>query len=680
MEELSLEQQQALARARARARAAAAASAAPAAPAAPEPGPLGNGALQTIDDSVSGVGSGIPFSDEIEATAAMPFRAIARKVQSGDWSAPGLSDFGDAYNTEVTGIRDRRKAAGERSPVATTVGQIAGGLTTMGRGGAAPASTWGGRALQAGKEGAVYGGVYGAGEGEGSSFVEGIKDRAKKAAGGALVGGLTGLGVSPVGEAVVKGVQTKVAPALRSVFKHEDEASRRVGIAISKDRELTRGNEVPDRGLYDNEFNDAVSEQVPVMNLDRGAQYTRGLADSVATESPGARNILAKKLNDRYTTQFDRADSLLDEMTPGGTEEIRDGLLARARSVNDPAYRAAHTHANSQMMWDDQLARFAQADVVRGAMKKAVSTGTNDAVRKGAAPIRHPFSIDKTTGELTLANPNVAPNLAFWDKVKRKMDDEIGSLKRNGAKDAVAEAVDIKNQLVAHIDSLVPDYKSARRGAAGFIGAENALDAGAMLVNKKVPTDVAFRMFTKMNDAERELARIGITNALKERLGEVRKRADLSKNLFNNPNAEKRLGIFLGDKNMGRLGNLLKNETLMNVSKDQVLGGSQTKKRFADAALSGLTGGALYSAGTGDTDPYHLLTAGGLAGFGGKKIAHHYSERMAVEIARKLTSGNSKAYREASQLLTRNPHLLATVRALTAPLGIAAGQVGAARF
>lgn len=665
--ELTLEQQRALALASARARAAGEA----------KPGPFGSGVAQTLDDSISGVASGIPFSDEIEAGIAAPFRAVAQKVKAGDWSAPGLSDFGDAYSTEVEGLRKRRSDAAERSPTATTVGQVAGGLLTMGKG-AAPAATWGGRALQAGRDTAIYGGLQGAGEGEG------FDDRAKKAVGGAIVGGLTGVAVSPAAELITKGVQTQIAPRVRSIFKPSDEAARRVGLAIGKDRAATAGMELPARGLTNKEFDAAVAEGAPVTNLERGAHYTRSLADSAATNSPGARNMLHEVLHDRSQTQFPRTSALLDEMVPGTTDDVRDALLARARSVNDPAYQAAHAHQNAQVMWDDTLHGLAQSDLVRDAMKKAVSSSTNKAVRQGQAPIRHPFTIDKQTGELSLGNPNISPNLGFWDEVKRKIDDQINVFKRSGEKEAMADAVAIKNQLVSHLDNLVPEYGAARSGAAGFIKADNALDAGAKLVtDRSVTPDAAFRMYGKMNPAERELTKIGIVNTLKQRLGNLKDTTDLTTHLFTDPNSRGRLGIFLGDENMGRLGQHLKEEQLMSMTKNQVVGGSPTARRLKESALVGLGGGALYGAGTGDFDIAHMGQAGGLlaAGrFGSKFATHKFEERMAMKIAEKLLSNSPAAYREASRLLAQNPHLLAVVRAMTAPLGVFGAQQGARSF
>ena len=54
-----------------------------------------------------------------------------------------------------------------------------------------------------------------------------------------------------------------------------------------------------------------------------------------------------------------------------------------------------------------------------------------------------------------------------------------------------ADLADITCRPTNHLDSLVPEYKTARAGAAGFIGAENALDAGLKLVTNKNVTAIA---------------------------------------------------------------------------------------------------------------------------------------------------------------------------------------------
>ena len=672
MADLTLEQQQALALAQARRlRAEAEGGAAPVA----KPGPLGSGVAQTVDDSVSGVGSGIPFSDEIEAGIAAPFRAIARKVKAGDWQAPGLSDIADAYNTEKTGLDKRRSDAGARSPVATTVGAIAGGvMATPTLPGAAPA-TWAGRAGKAALESGAYGALYGAGEGEG------LKDRSINA----LIGGGTGLAaggiLTPAAETLVKGGQ-KAAAIYRGIRNPEEEASRQLGHAIGTDRAMTAGNELPDRGLTNKEFDQGVAENTPLWNVERGAANTRALADSVASRSPEARNILVGPMHERTRGQFGRIEDDLNSMVPGHTDDVIEALNARARLENEPRYDAAHSHPNAQSMWDNEFARLTGARFTQDAIKKAVIDGTNDAVRKGARPVRTPFGVHKDTGELYLANPNVAPNLAFWDSVKRKMDDAIGPLVRAGEKNAVGAATDIKNQLISHLDRLtehngVSLYGEARSGAAAFIKAGNAAEAGEKVVtDRSLSPQAVFKMYAKMSPSERSMARIGAVNTLKNKLGNVKDSADLTGHLFADPNSRARIGILLGDQNMGKLGKRLELERAMQISKSDVTGNSKTFQRLAQGALGTVAGGASL-VDDGDTSPWEItkaLATGGAAAYLGGKGMHHYDKRLATAIARKLASADPNEFKAITRQLSQNPKLRAAVRAIMAPLSIAGIQ------
>lgn len=156
-------------------------------------------ARQTLSDTTEGVAQGIPFSDEIMAGVAAPFRAGYEAI-TGQGEGGLLDRLASAYTTEVTALRDRFRRANERSPVASTVGSIAGGLAfggTAAKGGAtllnATKATYPQMIGRGAAEGAAYGALYGAGEGEG------VKDRLSRAAGGAAVGGLTGAALGGVG-------------------------------------------------------------------------------------------------------------------------------------------------------------------------------------------------------------------------------------------------------------------------------------------------------------------------------------------------------------------------------------------------------------------------------------------------------------------------------------------------
>src|SRR5262245_16867548 len=88
-----------------------------------------------------------------------------------------------------------------------------------------------------------------------------------------------------------------------------------------------------------------------------------------------------------------------------------------------------------------------------------------------------------------------------------------GAAERQREKATASELTDTTRRLTNHLDSLVPEYKTDRAGATGFIGAESVLDAGLKLVTyKNVTPEMAFKMYSKMNDA------IGIINGIKDKL------------------------------------------------------------------------------------------------------------------------------------------------------------------
>ncbi|MCO5157598.1 MAG: hypothetical protein M9945_12760 [Aquamicrobium sp.] len=139
------------------------------------------------DMTGSGIAKAVPFGDEIASAANAPFRA-AREWWQGD----GF-DVGRAYDRNMQVEAELQRRREERSPIASTVGTVAGGL-----GASAPLVKGGVSLLQGARptlpslmgrgaaEGAAYGAAYGAGEGRG------LEDRAKNAGWGAAIGAGTG--------------------------------------------------------------------------------------------------------------------------------------------------------------------------------------------------------------------------------------------------------------------------------------------------------------------------------------------------------------------------------------------------------------------------------------------------------------------------------------------------------
>jgi len=371
-----------------------------------------------------------------------------------------------------------------------------------------------------------------------------------------------------------------------------------------------------------------------------------------------------------------------------GSVAAIDELQGAARVQNKGAYGIAEAHPNAQAMWNGDLQNLLKSDEMKKAVKGAISTSTNRvALDRNGIAVRHPFAVDSGTGGLTLkpltdeqatasgAIPGTRPmpNLPFWDEVKKNLDGAIGIYQRAGNNPAAADAIGLKNSLLTHLDSMVPPYKAARQGAASFAKAKDAVEAGQNLVNDStIGVDDAFKMRLKMKPAEREMTKIGIVDALKKKLGNQKDAADLTRSFLTAPNARSKIGMFLGPDNMNTLLRARGEEATMAVNKNAVQGNSKTVQRAVQSGLVGLGGGVLYGA-AGDHSPYDIGAASlatGLTAALGRHASNKFTERMSVEIARKLVSGSRDAFASAQRTLANNPKLIATVRSLGVPLSL----------
>lgn len=198
-----------------------------------------NPVLSTLRDSVTGIGSGISFnlSDEMQGGLSTPIEAVKGAISGEDSGKSLLDRIKDSYDRGLGRARAGQKEASARSPVATTVGEIAGGTAlggTANQGGLtllnAAKPTIGSMALRGAGEGAAYGAAYGFGAGEGTD------DRLAKGGTGALIGGATGGLTGAVSGKMAQNAANKTIPtadkiqaASRAAFKESDQA----GVVIS---------------------------------------------------------------------------------------------------------------------------------------------------------------------------------------------------------------------------------------------------------------------------------------------------------------------------------------------------------------------------------------------------------------------------------------------------------------
>lgn len=192
----------------------------------PQPGMLQR-AGETLSDATTGVvqGATLGFGDEIMSAALTPFEMARGAIRGTDEGKGFGQRIGDAYSRALEFNRGLDRQAAERSPIASTVGEVVGGAVTGGglaKGGVtllnAAKPTYKSMIGRGAAEGAAYGGVYGAGTGEGAD------DRLGRAARGAAVGALTGGAVGGVAARSASKAASKAVPTADDLRVAKDAA------------------------------------------------------------------------------------------------------------------------------------------------------------------------------------------------------------------------------------------------------------------------------------------------------------------------------------------------------------------------------------------------------------------------------------------------------------------------
>jgi hypothetical protein len=562
----------------------------------------------------------------------------------------------NGYDVNLAAAREAQDRSRAESPVGTGAAEFLGSMLsaplipamrlTQGAGIA-------GRAVNAAATGAVGGAAYGFGTGEG------MGDRASRAAGGALVGGALGGAAVPVVEGVVAGARAaanRLAGPFRGAINTDQEAARRIAGAFMADN--------IDPAQAQQVLQSSRATGAPVAVGDTGGETVRALARSSANTSPPARDALISLTQPRFEAQGDRTVDAIRRATgaAGDVSGYREGLQDAARRANKPAYDRAY--AQGRQVWNNELADLTSAPAVQRAIADATERSRNVAASEGARPIRNPFQVDQQSGAVVL-KPGITPDLQFWDVVKRNLDSQIDTLRRGGDASRARELIGLKNRLLENLDATVPTYAAARRGAAQFFGAEDALDAGSKFVTATMDNAVASRALGKMSAPERDLFREGFASTLINRVRELRDNRDVVKSIFGSQAARERINIALGSKQAGELEAFIKGEEMMDRLRVAVQGNSTSMRQWAELGLAG--GAGLVASGGNPFDTKALAT--GALIYGLRRGATKINSRVAARVGQMLASDDPAVFQKAVQIVARDRRFLKAVEAATEFLG-----------
>lgn len=238
---------------------------------------------------------------------------------------------------------------------------------------------------------------------------------------------------------------------------------------------------------------------------DAGGRNTRELLDTMATMPGRTTDRVETLIRNRQVGRSDRI--VAGAAGLAGGRQLPTELAALTRQQADDAGPIYNAIRDIPVAADARLQRILQRPVVQDAIAQARVAAAN---------------ADDVLPDIKAGEP---ATMAVWDRIKRGLDDVIGLKKRgvdvgtanNAAKSTLADAVRTKQELLAVLDDLVPDYKRARDAFSGPAALKDAMEEGRALFATK-PIDLR-AMLDGMTASERDAFRVGAAQALREKVG-----------------------------------------------------------------------------------------------------------------------------------------------------------------
>ena len=530
-------------------------------------------------------------------TASVPFLQPATDAIGGAVAQMTGGDYGQYINRQ----RAIREGLAQSAPLARTAGEVAGyvaaplaaGSTKIGAEALGLTGNLGKKVLNSGLS------AWGVGTADAmSNGATGLDAITQGATSGVVNAVLPVIGAGA--RAAGRGVRDNFVRPIATLANRENEVTKRIAGAIGQDRAA---------GAVMSQGTEAVAGKAgaDVLNADRFGSAIRTLARTASNVSPEADNIFKETTQNRFYDQGKRAINYVRSLMGGATDDLalQDQLRAAARATNKTAYDAAYQAPKAKAIWTPEIRNLLAAEPFKQAVRDADKVGANYAAINGQKAIRNPFTFDadgNVTGLRRLADGSTAlPNLEFWDIVQRSLRNTADQAKRSGDNLLASQVQQMRSQLLNTLDGAVPQFQKARQGAAGFFGAEDAIEAGRKAVNSTKAVPEIERAVSAMSQAEKDAFSVGFSSEIIDAIGASRDRVNVINSIFGSESARKRIAIALGPQRARELEAYVKMEQVLDMLRVATQGNSTTAKQLIQAGLMGGGGAGLgYIASGGD--------------------------------------------------------------------------------
>lgn len=620
---------------------------------------FGRGFTQAGSFGFRDEGSGLIAAGGGDPNNPDPAHAIGSLAKGAYRLATGDEEARQRYAAEVERQRAETKRYEQQQPGASLAGSVVGAVALPLPGLSAP--TWVGRATQAAGIGAATGALSGAGEAEGT-----LAERLPHAVTGGLIGGAVGGVAAPVlegGIAAGRLVGGKVPEYIRSTFRPGAQAERAIGRAYQQAVET-------DPAAINRLAQSELGGGRPGVVMDVLGEPGRGLARSAANLSDTARDTLNRTIDPRAESQGDRFTTWFRQwMGHPDAFTAQEAIDAAQRTGNRANYAAAMRQGDVPL-WSPELERLTGSQAVQRALRGAVESGQERAITEGMGGFRSPFTVTPDGMISFNRGPGgvpTYPNLQFWDYARRELSDAARAAGRAGRNEEASRLNALAGSLNSELDRMIPSYATARRGAAAYFGAENALEAGQKFVNQNYNTAQTRVLLGKMSPSERKLFEDGFSSRMIEMIERMPDRNDVTRKVWGNPAKREQIETVLGPQRARELEAMSRVENIMRDSQRAVQGNSTTVRQLIGVGAAGALGGygGYETAGWTGSSLGTALTV---------FAKHRLDARVANRVAQMLVSNDPRVVDRGVRMIANNERFMSVLREADAAVGRVAGS------
>ena len=359
------------------------------------------------------------------------------------------------------------------------------------------------------------------------------------------------------------------------------------------------GSMAPLEQQYQNEFAKAADEvSAATADVSKHLNTITTLRGKLATNS------------DIYVTAKAQKDLKAAEEELAQAQERLNVAQADKSAVLDQLKQSQADRASGApgAVWNPRIDRMLKLPIVRQGIQKGITMEMQEAAAEFRAPQLSEYAIvgQDANGEYVVGK---VPNMKLLSVAKEGLDGIVESLRDpiTGILKKEGVAVDkVRRALLAEMDAINPDYAVARQAWAGKTASFKALDWGRKIFGKQ-PEDIAAE-FDEMTESEKEFARLGVADIVRERVLKTAMNGDEAKHIVNSAWARQQLRpMFASEKAYKDFVDSVTHEGNMFETRRKAVGGSETAERAlraeeeahtdAGLALRGASAGAKLASG-----------------------------------------------------------------------------------